>query len=226
MKFTGLLLAALFASHTAFAGMAVLDQNSKLLGFAGKIKCASGATCSLINGDTMNVAVPGTVGQPLISGSNVTFTPFPVSATTGVGTSTAGVATSAFVIQVFVDNNATLTGIAVNNGATVGTNKYIVALFNASGQKLANSALAGTNTAGASAWQKIPFTSTLAVTGPAIYYAAVYMNGTTDNFFTVPAAGEYVGNAGTVTGQTFGTVVNITPPSSFTAGAGPIIHTY
>lgn len=226
MKFTGLLLAALFASHTAFAGMAVLDQNAKLLGFAGRVKCASGATCSLINGDTLNLAVPGTQGSPLVSGAIQNFMPYPVTATTGIGTSTQGVATSVFVVKLFIENNAIITGIAVNNGATVGTNKYIVALFNSSGQKLANSALAGVTTSGASAWQKVDLTAPLAVVGPGVYFVGVYMNGTTDNFFTIPAAGAYAGAASAITGQTFGAVVNITPPTTFTAGAGPVIYTY
>lgn len=225
--FKSILVAVLFAScSTAFAGMEVDDANNKLLGFAGKIKCASGVTCSLANGNQVVVNAPGSNGTPLISGSQSTYIPFPVSATTGVGTSTSGVATTVFLTQVFIDNNATLTGIAVNNGATVGTNKYIVALFSSSGVPLANSAIAGVLTSGASAWQKVAFTSTVAVKGPATYYVGVYMNGATDNFFTIPAAGEYVGTAGTVTGQTFGTVASVVVPTTFTAGAGPIVHTY
>lgn len=224
-----LLGAVLFAASTAFAGIQIQNGSSKVLGFASAVKCGNGLTCSMgtsPGGPTVSINSPGTNGMPLISGAMSTYVPFPVTATTGVGTSTQGVATSVFMTQVFIDNNATITGIAVNNGATVGTNKYIVALFNSSGTPVANSALAGVTTSGASAWQKIPFTAPVSVVGPAIYYVGVYMNGTTDNFFTIPAAGAYVGNAGTVTGQTFGTVAAVTPPSSFTAGQGPIVYTY
>lgn len=218
----------LLAGATAY-GIQINNSSNKVLGHASVITCGSGLTCAMgttASGANVTVTSPGTNGTPLISGALTTFIPFPVTATTGIGTSTSGVATTVFLTQIFVDNNATLTGIAVNNGATVGTNKYIVALFNASGTPIANSALAGTNTAGASAWQKVAFTSTVKVTGPAIYYVGVYMNGATDNFFTIPAAGAYVGTAGTVTAQTFGTVAAVTVPTTFTAGAGPIVYTY
>lgn len=218
--------AMLFACSTtpAFAGMEIDNAAGKQLGFAGKIKCGTGLSCS-VSGIGVTINSPGTAGTPLISGVNTTYVPFPV-ATLTAGTSTTGLATSVYVTQVFIDNNASLTGIAVNNAATVGTNKYIVVLFNSSGVPLANSALAGVTTAGASSWQKIPFTAPVAVVGPAVYFVGVYINGATDTFYTIPAAGEYVGSAGSVTGQTFGTVSTITPPSTFTAGAGPIVHTY
>jgi hypothetical protein len=225
-RFTAAFLTTvLLGCMPARAGVQIQNSSSKVLGAAAIVGCGSGLTCTM-SGAKVTVAAPGTNGAPLLSGSQSTYIPWPVTATTGIGTSTSGSATTVFLTQVFIDNNATLTGIAVNNGATVGTNKYIVALFNSSGTPLANSALAGTNTAGASAWQKIAFTSTVAVVGPATYYVGVYMNGATDNFFTIPAAGEYVGTAGTNTGQTFGTVAAVTVPTTFTAGQGPIVHTY
>lgn len=225
-KYLGILVALSFIGATAYAGFGVDQAPSKVLGFAAKLVCGTGTTCSM-SGAKVTITAPGTLGAALLTGTDTTFAPFPVSATTGVGTSTAGVATTLFVTAVTISNNATLTGIAVNNAATVGTNKYIVVLFNSAGVPLANSALAGVLTAGASAWQKVPFTATLAVTGPALYFVGVYINGTTDNFFTIPAAGAYVGFAGTVTGQTFGTVAaaNVMP-TTFTAGAGPIVYTY
>lgn len=220
-----ILLAALFASQAAYAGVSIENSSGKLLGFAAKVLCGSGLTCS-ITGAKVSISAPGTNGAPLLSGANTNYTPFPVTATTGIGTSTTPSATTVYLTPVFIDNNATLTGISVNNAGTCGTNSYVVALFDASGNPLANSALAGTLCSGTSAWQKIPFTATKAVTGPSLYYIGVYMNGTTDRFFTIPAAGEYVGNAGTVTGQTFGTVAVVVLPTTFTAGAGVIVHTY
>ncbi len=120
----------------------------------------------------------------------------------------------------------TLTGVAVNNAGTVGTNKYIVALFNTAGTALANSATAGVLTSGASSWQQVAFTGTVAVTGPATYWVAVYVNGTTDRFYAIPAVGAFMGLAGTVTGQTFGTIAALTLPTTFTADSGPVAYTY
>lgn len=221
----GLILGLVFTASLAHAGFEVENSAGKVLGFSAKLNCGSGTTC-VMKGEKVTLTAPGTNGTPLITGAQSTYIPFPVSATTGVGTSTSGVATTVFLTQIFVDNNATITGIAVNNGATVGTNKYIVALFSATGVPLGSSALAGVLTSGASAWQKVALTAPVALVGPATYYVGVYMNGATDNFFTIPQAGEYVGTAGTVTGQTFGTVATVVVPTTFTAGAGPIVHTY
>ncbi len=52
------------------------------------------------------------------------------------------------------------------------------------------------------------------------------MNGTTDRFRSLPASMEGRGLAGSVTGQTFGTVVAITPPTTFTADKGPVAFVY
>jgi hypothetical protein len=240
---TGLLAAILMACTTpAYAGLSVENSSGKLLGFAAKMLCGAGLTCS-ITGAKVSITVSGGAGSfTTLTTSGVytpsggialastggfsTFIPFPVTATTGVGTSTTPSATTVYLTSVYIDTNATLTGIAVNNAATCGTNSYIVALFNSAGTPLAHSLLTGTLCSGASAWQDIAFTATLPVVGPGQYFVGVFMNGTTDRFFTIPAAGEYVGLAGTNTGQTFGTVAAITPPTTFTAGAGVIVHTY
>lgn len=220
-----LILGLILTGALAHAGFEVDNASGKVLGFAARLACGTGTTC-VMKGEKVTLTAPGTNGTPLVAGAQSTYIPFPVTATTGIGTSTSGVSTSVFLTQLFVDNNATITGIAVNNGATVGTNKYIVALFTSAGVPIASSALAGVNTSGASAWQKVPLTAPVAIVGPATYYVGVYMNGATDNFFTIPQVGEYVGTAGTVTGQTFGTVATVVVPTTFTAGAGPIVHTY
>lgn len=148
----------------------------------------------------------------------------PAALTTG--TSTQGSPEGVYMTPVFVPVNTTFTGFAVNNGATVGTNKYIVALFDKDGNVLANSATAGTTTAGADAYQAVPFTATYAAKGPALYWVGLYINGTTDRFRTIPALGAYVGNSGSVGSQTFGTVSAVTPPTTFTAGEGPVGYLY
>lgn len=142
------------------------------------------------------------------------------------GTSTAAVATHVYVTMIYIPFNVTLTGVYVNNAATVGTNKWVAALFDSTGAPLANSALAGVTTSGADAYQQLPFTGTYAAVGPGIYWVGLYMNGTTDRFRTTPAVGQYAGFTGDISGQTFGTVASITPPTTFTADVGPIVFTY
>jgi hypothetical protein len=141
-------------------------------------------------------------------------------------TSTTPSATTVYLTQIHVAHNFTATGVQVLNAATCGSTKWIVALFNEAGTVLANSNTAGVTCSGASGIQQLPFTSTFAVTGPATYWLGLYANNTTDRFYAIPAAGGFLGRAGTVTGQTFGTIVNVTPPTTFTAGAGAVLSTY
>lgn len=141
-------------------------------------------------------------------------------------TSTTPSATTLYMTQVHVAHNFTITGVQVLNAATCGTNKWIVALFNSAGTVVANSATAGVLCSGASGFQSVAFTAPIAITGPETYWLGLYANGATDRFYAIPLAGAAVGLAGTVTGQTFGTVVNVTPPTTFTAGAGAVLATY
>jgi hypothetical protein len=142
------------------------------------------------------------------------------------GTSTTPGATTVYLTQIHIPHKVTLTGVAVNNGATVGTDKYVVALFDSYGRVVAYSALAGVTTTGADAFQSVAFTATVTVRGPATYWIGLYVNGTTDRFRSIPAVGACAGLAGTVTGQTFGTVVNVALPTTFTADRGPVAFVY
>jgi hypothetical protein len=243
-RLTTLLITFLFCM-SAFAGFGAY-QGTTALGLYNYIVCSTGLTCTKQNNGKLNI-----VSSPTITGTSLslssTLTVGGASTFTGgivdsggahthwmgwkpptltSGTSVTGAATTVYLSQVFIEANATLTGIKINNAATVGTNKYIVALFNQAGTAVANSNLAGVTTAGASAYQAIPFTSTASVVGPGMYWIGVYINGTTDTFYTVPAVGEFGGFTGSNTGQTFGTVAAITPPTSFTAGVGPVAFTY
>lgn len=141
-------------------------------------------------------------------------------------TSATPSATTLYLTQIWVPHNVTLTGIGVLNAATVGTNKYIVALFNSSGVPVANSSTAGILTAGASAFQQVPFTGTYSALGPRTYWVGVYVNGVTDRYYAIPTIGQALGLAGTVTGQTFGLVTTVVLPTTFTADVGPVIYTY
>jgi hypothetical protein len=160
-------------------------------------------------GSTVRTRYHAWVPQPVTNASSVT-----------------GSATVVYLTQLSIPYNMTLTGAAVLNAATVGTNKWILALFNSSGTPIANTALAGTTTSGASAFQPIAFTSTVAVTGPGTYWVGLYVNGTTDTYYSIPTLGQSEGLAGSVSSQTFGTVASVTLPTTFTAGVAPVVYVY
>ena len=215
MKFL-MTLATLMMTMTAFAGIDTYNGTTHI-GVVSTVTCNTGLTCAKNRtGITMTVATSSTGKKNVATWATPTLTS---------GTSVTPSATTVYLASVHLTTAQTLTGIKINNAATVGTNKYIVALFNSAGVKVATSALAGVLTAGANVYQAIPFTATYTPV-PGLYWIGVYVNGTTDTFFSIPAVGEYAGYTGTVTGQTFGTVVNITPPTTFTAGVGPIAFTY
>ncbi len=141
-------------------------------------------------------------------------------------TSATPSATVVYMAQVYIPANTTLTGIGVLNAATVGTNKWVLALFDDTGAPLANTALAGVLTSGASVFQQIAFTGTYAAKGPRTYWIGAYMNGTTDRYYAIPTIGQMVGLSGSVSAQTFGTVASVTLPTTFTADVGPVAYVY
>lgn len=141
-------------------------------------------------------------------------------------TSVTGSATVVYLTQMWVPYNVTFTGVGILNAATVGTNKYIVALFNDAGVAVANSSTAGVTTAGASAYQQVPFTGTYSAIGPRTYWIGLYINGATDTYYSMPSLAQAHGLAGSVSAQTFGTVANVTLPTTFTAALGPVAYVY
>ncbi len=142
------------------------------------------------------------------------------------GTNTTLVAGTVYWAEVFIPRNTTLTGAGVLNGATVGTNKWIVGLYaSAGGAVLANSALAGTTSSGANAFQQIAFTATYAAVGPARYWIAFQSDGATDTLRTI-AANTFVDVLTKSVTGTFGTLPSLTVPTTFTADVGPIAYVY
>jgi hypothetical protein len=133
----------------------------------------------------------------------------------------AGATTEEYCTQVYLPYSKYTTGLAVLNGTTVGTNKWLYILRDASGNVLQNTATAGTTTSGASTYQQVAFVTPYYAVGPAVYFACLQANGTTDTYRRVNTAGNQGLFAGKITGGTFGTIVNpITPPSSFTTALG------
>lgn len=210
-------------SKTSEGGLSFLNNTSGSL--VQKMLLTTGGNLSVTGTFTPTGAIVPTGGIGTGTSLLTRFAAWFPSAVTDA-TSTTPVITDVYLTQVHVAHNFTITGIQVLNAATCGTNKWIVALFNSAGTVLANSATAGVLCSGASAFQSVPFTAPLALVGPETYWLGLYVNGTTDRFYAIPTAGAAVGLAGLLTGQTFGTVANITPPTTFTAGQGAVLATY
>lgn len=119
----------------------------------------------------------------------------------------------------------TLTGVTYRIGTVGGTDKAIAALFDENGKVLATSALAGVTVGTAATAQSLPFTSQVKAK-PGEYFVGLQFNGNTARFQTVPASPAGPVLSTEVTGGTFGTIVDITPPSTFTADKAPVISVY
>ena len=140
------------------------------------------------------------------------------------GTSTTPVAGTIYLSELRIGTTKDLTGIGVLNAATVGTDEYIVALFDSDGTFLVSSALAGVTSSGADAFQEVPFTAAFRAV-PGRYWVGVQLNGTTDRFRTI-AASTYVDVLTKSSAGAFGTVPDQTAPTTFTADVGPIAYVY
>lgn len=181
--------------------------------FAGGIaRCTAGQWSVTTLGQAQG---PITTVQP--------YTAFTTLANSIAGVAVTDVAGKIWFSQLTAPYSATLTGGCVLNGATVGTDKWIIALYDATGALVANSALAGTTTAGVSLYQCINFTSTVAIVGPGTYYFALQGNGTTDIFQAYKTGGAPT-NYGTQsqTGAFGALAAMTTPTTTFTTAVGPI----
>lgn len=176
------------------------------------------------------------IGGEWVNGSGIgsasPFTTLQVTpcstAYTSCGTSTAiASATSMYCSEIDVPFSKYVTGLGILNGATVGTDKHLVILYDATGNLLANSATAGALSAGASTWQKYAFTTPFYIVGPAKYYGCVQSNGTTATEMMLTTGQEDNTTTKAVTGQTFGTIASsFTVPTTFTTAVGPYWELY
>lgn len=141
-----------------------------------------------------------------------------------MGTNTTLVAGTIYWAEVAIGRQIQLTGIAVLNGATVGTDNGVVALYDTNGQLVANSALAGAVTAGANAFQTRAFTTPVTVSAGR-YFIAYQSNGTTDTLRTIAVSTFIESLTASATGA-FGTLTPLTVPTTITADKGPIGYAY
>lgn len=143
------------------------------------------------------------------------------------GTDTAFANNTLFLSSIFVPVNKTLTGVGFLLGSVGGTDKVIVALYDATGAPVANSTVAasGTTAGTAANTQEIPFTATYAAKGPNMYYVGVAANGATAKLRTVPAFTATELFCGSVA-WTHGTVAAVVAPTAFAADKAPIAYVY
>jgi hypothetical protein len=140
------------------------------------------------------------------------------------GTDSTPVVTETYIAEVYIPETMVVTGIAPFNGSVVTNNKHFAYLCDAAGALIpgANTAPAGTTTAGIDSFQRIPLVAPITLPR-GTYYVCLQMDGTTDRFNTHP-----IGNFGASkrTSTVFGTAIAVTPPTTFTAGQGPIASLY
>ncbi len=124
------------------------------------------------------------------------------------------------------------TGAAVLNGTTVGTDSFVLWLFNSEGDLLANTAIAGTLSAGASVFQKIAFGAPITLS-PGRYFLGSQLNGATATtrhvlaaFGAEPRCGIVPASASFAASQTALNAAAITVPTSFTTAQAPIMQLY
>jgi hypothetical protein len=144
-----------------------------------------------------------------------------IQAFASLGTNTTVVSGTLYRAEIYVTHQASWTGIGILNGATVGTNNGLVALYDSNGLLVQSSALAGELSAGANAFQNRAFLSPVLL-APGRYFIAYQQNGTTATVRTWAAANG--GNQMTASSTgTFGTLPSsFTAPTTFTADVGPI----
>jgi len=139
---------------------------------------------------------------------------------------TAPTAGTMYLTEINIYAAQTYTGIGVLNGTTVGTDNHLVALYGADGTLLANSAVAGALSAGASAWQDRAFTAPITLI-PGRYFLGVQSNGTTATLRHLETALGATNSTGAQAG-TFGTVpaTLTTVPVTITNAQGVISRLY
>ena len=139
---------------------------------------------------------------------------------------TAPTAGSIYYTEVQVPYWNTWTGAAILNGTTVGTDNHLVVLYSSSGLLLANSAVAGAITSGASTMQSYAFLNKITLP-PGRYFVGFQSNGANDTVRHLVTANGATNVTGTFTG-TFGTILSqiATVSTTTTNVQGPIMQLY
>lgn len=136
-------------------------------------------------------------------------------------------ASTMYCIEMDLPYNKLLTGIGILLGTTGATDKHLVALYDATGNLVANSAVAGQTAGTASTYEAIPFTTSYYAVGPAQYFGCLQTNGTTALVRMLATGNQDTYLTKGFTGQTFGTIpATVTVPTTFTTAVGPYSYLY
>jgi hypothetical protein len=142
-----------------------------------------------------------------------------------VGSNTTDIAGQLWLTDIIPPNDQVVGTIGFLQGGTATTDNFLVAIFDAAGNRLGTSNLAGVVLSGASSFQEQALLAPVQVRGGQRYFVAVQGNGTAAGAIqTIPTA-TFVGVRAGVLSGAFGTVpAVINPPTTFTAGSGPIVY--
>lgn len=186
----------------------------------------NGSTTATTHGGALAVTGATTLTGGIVSATmgEVSNIPLGSVAYGSLGTDGVHVAGTMYYSELWLPANKTITGIAVLNGTTAGTDKLVLALASSAGAILANTLLTGTTASGTDAFQKIALTATYAAVGPARYFLVLQAEGTTTK--TRKIAASTYRNFAAKTAGSFGTLASFTPPTSTTADEGPIGFVY
>jgi hypothetical protein len=213
-----------YQGYSAGATIIVPDDTQTALIAQGIGYAASGQPTQAYQA-TGDAALNPTIGAPSSPQGPRILPNGPILAFASLGTSAVHVAGTWYRSEIFVPHLAQWTGVQVLNGATVGTDNIMAALYDTNGVLITNSAVAGALSAGANAFQSLAFL-TQPILNPGRYFIAVQCNGTTATTRKWAAANGGNQMTQSATG-TFGTVpASFTPPTTFTADVGPIAALY
>lgn len=206
------LIAQGLATASTTSTMTAGDNNVQQVTVGGNVAPASGA----------GYGTPAVVQGPAITPN----TPLGAIALTGYDTNgRVHVAGTIGLAEIYLDMTNTWKGIGVLNGTVVGTDNLMVMLYGSNGALLANSAVAGVLSAGASAFQNIDFTAPITLP-PGRYFVGVQCNGTTATTRRLLSTFQPNALTASVAGV-FGTVpATITVPTTHTTAVGVICTMY
>lgn len=137
------------------------------------------------------------------------------------GTDATPVATEFYFAEVMVPVNLDTTGVSVFNGSVASGNMK-VALFDSAGVLIASSP--STAMSGTDVYQRVPWGAPVPIIGPASGFIGVFFDNNTARFNTHTVG---AGATGKKTAQVYATgFTNITVPTTFTTGLGPIASLY
>lgn len=136
-----------------------------------------------------------------------------------LGTSAVSVAGTLYIAELFAKRSMLVTAIGMLNGTIAGTDNVIYSLYDALGKLLGRTA--STLHAGTDTFQQIALQTPVDLPTDGRYFIGLQVSGVTATNRRM-AASTFLNRTASQTG-TFGTIPGaITPPTTFTAGVGPI----